>query len=50
MNFKSLFRLGLGITLVAAISSCKKDEISDPIIPNEQEIITTLTYTLTKYA
>ncbi len=29
------------------ITSCEKDEPDDPIIPNEQEVITTLNYTLT---
>ncbi len=47
MNTKHLNRLGLGLAITATIMSCKKDEISDPIIPNEQEIITTLTYSLT---
>ncbi|MEN8928705.1 MAG: type 1 periplasmic binding fold superfamily protein [Flavobacteriales bacterium] len=35
-----------GLLLVATLSSCKKDE-EDPIIPNEEEVITTLKYTLT---
>ncbi len=29
------------------ITSCKKDELDDPIIPNEEEVITTLNFTLT---
>ncbi|MGB0390469.1 MAG: type 1 periplasmic binding fold superfamily protein [Salibacteraceae bacterium] len=40
------------LLLICAISiilpfSCKKDEPSDPVIPNEEELITTLNYTLT---
>jgi hypothetical protein len=38
--------LGLGIAVCLAITSCKKDEPDDPIIPNQEELITTLTYTL----
>jgi len=29
------------------ITSCKKDELEDPTIPNEEELITTLNFTLT---
>jgi hypothetical protein len=32
--------------MTLAFSSCKKDDITDPVIPNEQEIITTLQFTL----
>jgi len=37
----------LAAILLVSIASCKKDEIEDPIVPNEEEIITTLIYTLT---
>ncbi len=36
--------------LLLFISSCEKDEPKDPVIPNEEEVITTLTYTLTPSA
>ncbi len=39
--------LVLGLVSVLFITSCKKDEPEDPIIPNEEELITTLRYTLT---
>lgn len=42
MQSKSIIFLML--TMVVYLSSCVKD---DPIIPNEEEVITTLTYTLT---
>ena len=32
--------------MTLAFSSCKKDKLTDPVIPNEQEIITTLLFTL----
>ena len=35
------------ILLIFALASCEKEEPEDPIIPNEEEVITTLTYTLT---
>jgi hypothetical protein len=35
----------LSLTAICFFSSCKKD---DPIIPNQEEVITTLIYTLTK--
>jgi hypothetical protein len=38
--------IGVGLSLCLALTSCKKDEPEDPIIPNEEELITTLTYTL----
>jgi hypothetical protein len=44
MNTRLL--LGLGIAVCLAMTSCKKDEPEDPIIPNEEELITTLSYTL----
>ena len=46
MKYNSLIWLSLGLSMTLAITSCKKDEIPDPVIPNEQEIITTLNYTL----
>ena len=46
MYTKSLFRLGLVVVMTLAFSSCKKDKLTDPVIPNEQEIITTLQFTL----
>ena len=39
--------LALGVFSMLFITSCEKDEPDDPIIPNEQEVITTLNYTLT---
>jgi hypothetical protein len=39
--------LALGLFSMLFITSCEKDEPDDPIIPNEQEVITTLNYTLT---
>jgi len=39
--------LVLGVLSVLFITSCKKDEPEDPIIPNEEEVITTLNFTLT---
>lgn len=39
--------LVLGVLSVLFITSCKKDEPEDPIIPNEEEVITTLKFTLT---
>ncbi len=47
MNYKCLCWLSLGMSIALAFSSCKKDEIPDPFIPNEEEIITTLNLTLT---
>ena len=41
-NLKRVFAVVIVMTL--ALSSCKKE---DPIIPNEEELITTLKYTLT---
>jgi hypothetical protein len=41
---KSTFKLYIGLTAGLFIfDSCKKD---DPVIPNEEEVITTMTYTL----
>lgn len=36
-----------GLAAALNFSSCKEDEPEDPIIPNEEEVITTLNYTLT---
>ena len=45
---KKPFYLLLIVALSASISSCDKDdEPKCPVIPNEEEVITTLTYTLT---
>lgn len=46
MKFKSLLLIALAGLFI--FSSCKKeDEPEDPIIPNEEEVITTLRFTLT---
>ena len=37
----------LSITGFVSFSSCKKDDPVTPVIPNEEELITTLNYTLT---
>ena len=39
--------LALGVLSMLFITSCEKDEPEDPIIPNEEEVITTLNFTLT---
>jgi len=39
--------LVIGVCSMLFITSCKKDEPEDPIIPNEEEVITTLNFTLT---
>lgn len=39
--------LVIGLLSILCITSCKKDEPEDPIIPNEEEVITTLNFTLT---
>lgn len=39
--------LVIGMLSLLFITSCKKDEPADPVIPNEEEVITTLNYTLT---
>jgi hypothetical protein len=39
--------LVIGTLSVLFITSCKKDEPEEPIIPNEEEVITTLNFTLT---
>ncbi len=44
-KFSGLFLLAF--TVLTALSACKKDEPIDPVIPNEEEVITTLIYTLT---
>lgn len=45
---KRIAKLGFLVLLSATVmTSCKKDEPDDPIIPNEQEVITTLRLTLT---
>lgn len=41
IKFNSLIVIGMAAVL--SVTSCKKD---DPIIPNEEEVITTLTFTL----
>jgi len=35
-----------GLVILSVLASCKKEK-NDPIIPNEEEVITTLNYTLT---
>ena len=45
MKLKNL--LILSIIGFVSFSSCKKDDPVTPVIPNEQEVITTLNYTLT---
>lgn len=42
MTFKNILAGLLGVAVIS--TSCKKDE--DPVIPNEEELITTLNYTL----
>jgi hypothetical protein len=37
----------LGAFFASLFSACKKDEEQPPVLPNEEELITTLTYTLT---
>ncbi len=44
MNRTQLYLLGILSIIILATSACKKD---DPFIPNEEELITTFTYTLT---
>jgi hypothetical protein len=48
---KTMNKFGLlicvGMVSALSFSSCKDDEPEDPIIPNEEEVITTLNYTLT---
>jgi len=45
---KFLTHLFIPLTFVLALSSCEKDpEPDDPVIPNEEEVITTLNFTLT---
>ncbi len=44
---KSNIFLLIAIPFFISLSSCSKDEPEDPIIPNEEEVITTLQYTLT---
>ena len=39
-----------GTFCMLLITSCKKDEPKDPIIPNEEEVITTLNFSLTPTA
>ncbi|MFT4755335.1 MAG: hypothetical protein ACI85Q_002904 [Salibacteraceae bacterium] len=38
--------LAIGMLSMVFLNSCKKDEMEDPIIPNEEEVITTLNFTL----
>ena len=44
MNYKNTIILSILFVGLISITSCKKD---DPVIPNEEEVITTVTYTLT---
>ncbi len=44
MNRTQSYLLGFLSVILLATSACKKD---DPVIPNEEELITTFTYTLT---
>ncbi|MFK7756623.1 MAG: type 1 periplasmic binding fold superfamily protein [Flavobacteriales bacterium] len=44
---KTNFYFLLSLFLVLGLSSCDDDEPECPIIPNEEEVITTMTYTLT---
>lgn len=46
MKYYSLFFASLVIILLTVFSSCDKKEKEDPIIPNEEELITSLYYTL----
>ena len=39
--------LAIGALSALFVTSCKKDEPEAPVIPNEEEVITTLNYTLT---
>lgn len=38
------FFIAMVLTAIFFLTACEKD---DPVIPNEEELITTLTYTLT---
>jgi hypothetical protein len=44
MNYIQYSKLALCLLIAVSISSCEKD---DPVIPNEEELITTLAYSLT---
>lgn len=44
---KNNLLLIIGLISMVFVSSCEKDEPEDPIIPHEEEVITTLNYTLT---
>jgi len=46
MKFNSLLSVGLTIVILTIFSSCDKKEKEDPIIPNEEELITSLYFTL----
>ena len=46
MKFRVLSVLALA-TVVVAMNSCKKDDPVEPVIENEEEVITTLNFTLT---
>ena len=46
MKFYRLLFIGLSIAVLTSLSSCEKKEKEDPIIPNEEELITSLYYTL----
>ena len=48
LKMKKIFSFYLLLALTVSMASCdKEDEPDDPIIPNQEEVITTLTYTLT---
>jgi hypothetical protein len=47
MIMKTNKLLVLAALTASLFSACKKDEEEPPVIPNEEELITTLTYTLT---
>lgn len=46
MKFKSHYWLGMALCAVLALSSCEKDDVEDPVIPNEEEVITTVRVSL----
>lgn len=46
MKFYKLLSVGLSVIVLLSVSSCEKNEKEDPIIPNEEELITSLYYTL----
>ena len=44
---KNNLLIAIGMLSMLFITSCKKEELTDPIIPNQEEVITTLNFTLT---